>query len=295
MTIKASAPRTDSTVRLRDGRRLSYTECGAPDGLPVVFMHGTPGSRLLGPIFDSEALSCNVRLICPDRPGYGDSTFRRQSMVEHVSDLVQLTDALATGPFAVLGVSGGGPFALASAASIPERLAGVAVVSCVGPTDADDSLSLIGGSDQSLIKLARRAPWALAPVISVAVMVAKPFADRTMASMLKSLPEADRASLEEPRVSAALKVQTLEAFRHGVRGLAWDELLFSRPWGFRLEDIKTPILLWQGEEDTTVLPEMGRRLAAAIPDCSATFVTGAGHYLIAAHMVEILSALTTRQ
>jgi pimeloyl-ACP methyl ester carboxylesterase len=295
MATTAKAPTVDNAIRLRDGRRLSYTESGAPDGVPVIFMHGTPGSRLLSAIFHDEALSCNVRLICPDRPGYGNSTFRRGSLVEYVNDLVELADALALDRFAVVGTSGGGPFALACAATIPERLSGVAVVSGVGPLDEADSLSLIGGSDQSLIKLARRAPWALAPVVSVAVIVAKPFADRMMASMMKALPTADRASLEDPSLRAALKAHTLEAFRHGVRGLAWDELLFSRPWGFRLEDIKIPILLWQGEEDPTVLPEMGRRQAAAIPNCTATFVAGAGHYLIAAHMTEILSALTAKQ
>ena len=295
MTSTASASVIDNAIRLRDGRRLSYVECGAPDGVPVVLLHGTPGSRLIGPVFHREALSCNVRLICPDRPGYGNSTFRRSSMVEWVGDLGELADALTIDRFAVIGVSGGGPFALASATTIPERLSSVAVVSGVGPLDESDSLSLIGGSDHSLIKLARRAPWALAPVISVAVFAVKPFMDRMMASMMKSMPEADRASLEDPTLSAALKAHTLEAFRHGVRGLAWDELLFSRPWGFQLEDIKIPILLWQGEEDATVLPEMGRRQAAAIPNCTATFCAGAGHYLIAAHMTEILSALTAKQ
>jgi pimeloyl-ACP methyl ester carboxylesterase len=234
-------------------------------------------------------------LICPDRPGYGNSTFRRRSLVEYVDDVVQLADALGVDRFAVLGVSGGGPFALACAASVPERLAGVAVVSGVGPTDADDSLDFIGGSDRSLIKLARRAPWALGPVTGLAAVVMKPFADRMLASTVKALPEADRASLQDPARRAGLKAATLEAIRHGGRGFAWDEILFSRPWGFRLEDIKIPVLLWQGEEDTTVFPEMGRRLAAAIPSCSATFVAGAGHYVIVGHIIEIFSALTAKR
>ena len=282
---------TDKTVRLSDGRTLSYTECGDPAGAPVFFLHGTPGSRLLGTGLHPDAVSCKVRLISPDRPGYGNSTFRRSSLVEYVNDLVQLADALALGRFGIVGVSGGGPFAAACAATIPERLSGVAIVSGVGPLDADDSLGLISGGDQLLIKLARRAPWALVPVISIAWLLMKPFTDRIMASTLKALPVADRLSLQEPRIAAVLRRSTLEAFRHGVHGLAWDELLFSRPWGFRLEDIKIPVFLWQGEEDATVLPEMGRRQAAAIPNCTATFCPGAGHYLIAAHMVEILSAL----
>jgi pimeloyl-ACP methyl ester carboxylesterase len=168
-------------------------------------------------------------------------------------------------------------------------------VSGVGPTDAGDSLNFIGGSDRSLIKLARRAPWALGPVAGLAAAVMKPFVGRLMASTIKALPEADRASLEDPRRVEGLKAATLEALRQGGRGLAWDEILFSRPWGFRLEDIKVPVLLWQGDEDTTVFPEMGRRMAAAIPSCSATFVAGAGHYLIVRHIIEIFSGLTAKR
>lgn len=291
MTDNAATFETYKTLQLSDGRTLSYIECGDPAGVPVVFLHGTPGSRLLGTGFHSDAVSSNVRLICPDRLGYGNSTFRRSSLVEYVHDLVQLADALALGRFGVVGVSGGGPFVAACAATISERLFGAAIVSGVGPLDRYDSLNFIQGGDQSLIKLARRAPWALVPVISVAWLFMKPFTDRITASTMKSLPDADRSSLAEPRMSAVLKAQTLEAFRHGARGLAWDEFLFSRPWGFRLEDIKMSVLLWQGEEDATVLPEMGRRQAAAIPNCIPTFCPGAGHYLIAAHMVEILSAL----
>ena len=88
---------TDKTVRLSDGRTLSYTECGDPAGAPVFFLHGTPGSRLLGTGLHPDAVSCKVRLISPDRPGYGNSTFRRSSLVEYVNDLVQLADALALG------------------------------------------------------------------------------------------------------------------------------------------------------------------------------------------------------
>jgi pimeloyl-ACP methyl ester carboxylesterase len=83
-----------------------------------------------------------------------------------------------------------------------------------------------------------------------------------------------------------------EAFRQGSRGAAQDVVLLGRPWGFRLEDIRPPVLLWQGEVDVLVPPAMGRHLAAKIPDCRATFFPGEGHLLFD-HMREIAQAFAT--
>ena len=96
--------------------------------------------------------------------------------------------------------------------------------------------------------------------------------------------------MQRPAVRAAFAVDLAEAFRAGGRGPAWELVLYSRPWGFRLEDIEMEVHLWQGEADTNVPVAMGRYQAAAIPRCRATFLPGEGHLLVIDRMEQILGA-----
>jgi len=125
----------DATVTLPDGRRLAYTEWGLPDGKPLLYFHGTPGSRLWCPDEDATA-AAGVRLIAPDRPGFGRSDPQEgRTLADWPKDVEALADALHISSFAVVGVSGGGAYAAACAALIPRRLSGVAVVSCRALTE----------------------------------------------------------------------------------------------------------------------------------------------------------------
>lgn len=256
-----------------------------------MLFHGTPGSRLVGALGHDAAVKCGVRLICPDRPGYGRTTFSRRSLLQYADDIVELANALDCSRFSVVGASGGAPYAAACAKQLSERLAGVAIVSGIGPLDAPDSLDLINPGDRSLIKLARRAPWALTPVVCLLSFTVSHFIDRTMKASHGALPESDRALLADPVVAAKYRAMALEGWR-GARGIAWDEVLFSRPWGFQLEEIEMPVCLWHGEADTAILPEMAHRVAAAIPLCHATFYSDDGHMLAISRMEEILRVVT---
>src|SRR5439155_16354079 len=107
-------PRPDNVIRLRDNRLLGYAEYGTSSGYPVIFFHGMPGSRLEGALGHEAAIGQNVRLVAPDRPGYGLSDFkRRRRMLDWADDVVELADALGIDRFAVAGISGGGPYVAA--------------------------------------------------------------------------------------------------------------------------------------------------------------------------------------
>lgn len=97
--------------------------------------------------------------------------------------------------------------------------------------------------------------------------------------------------VRRPEVRAVLARDLTEAFRQGAGGPAWDIVLLGRPWGFRLEDIATPVFLWQGGADTLVTPAMGRYLAATIPNCRAQFLPAEGHLLVIDRMPEIIRTL----
>jgi pimeloyl-ACP methyl ester carboxylesterase len=131
--------RTNQQIKLKDGRSLGYAEYGNTNGQPVFCFHGFPGSRLDWPLCDANnsADELKARIIVADRPGMGLSDFKRgREILDWPDDLIELADALHVDRFAVLGFSGGGPYAAACAFKIPERLTATAIVCGMGPAEA---------------------------------------------------------------------------------------------------------------------------------------------------------------
>ena len=119
--------------------------------------------------------------------------------------------------------------------------------------------------------------------------------ERLVRQMARALPDVDQTAIRRPEVWEVFKRDAAEAFRHGARGAAWELVMYSRPWGFRPEEITMEVHLWQGEEDRNVPPSMGRYQARVIPNCHATFYPGQGHIsLVVNHIEEILGALVSQ-
>src|SRR5919109_4568041 len=128
--------RTGRTIRLRDGRQVGYAEWGDPGGQPLFYFHGWPGSRLEGRLGDQPAKAKGIRLIALDRPGMGLSDHQpRRRLVDWPDDVIQVAAALGLDRFAVLGISGGGPYAAACAWKLSDRLTGAGIVSGLAPLD----------------------------------------------------------------------------------------------------------------------------------------------------------------
>ena len=122
----AATDRTSRVQRLADGRRIGYAEFGDPRGATVLALHGTPGSRLMFALTDRAARARGLRIVAPERPGYGLSDFRRTtSLAQTAEDMTAFADALGLDRLAMIGVSGGGPFAVAAGSVL--ILVGVAV------------------------------------------------------------------------------------------------------------------------------------------------------------------------
>lgn len=284
---------SSEVLQLDDGRLLGYATYGDPAGRPVFYFHGCPGSRLEAQLADQVAARMGIRLIAIDRPGFGLSDFKpRRTIFEWPDDVVKIADALSINRFATIGVSGGGPYAAACALRIPDRLSAVAIVCGLGP------LHLPGGTDRMIRKnhfiffLGRRLPWLAR--ISLRRMAYQVRRDPALmvGRLMGALPDPDRAVLARPEVKTAIRDNVLEAFRSGSRGTACELLLYTRPWGFLLEDISTGVNLWHGEQDLSVPLTMGQYQARTIPNCRATFYPDEGHFsLVLNHMEEILSAV----
>jgi pimeloyl-ACP methyl ester carboxylesterase len=280
-------------VELAGGRALGYAEYGEPGGTPVLYFHGTPSSRLERQPDEGIARGLGARIIAVERPGYGLSDFHPgRRMLDWPADVAAFADVLGLGRFAAIGYSGGGPYAAACAYATPERLTSVALVSSPSPASIPGVFAGIHPLDRMIYALNRIVPWPaqrLLYSLGAGVVAIRP--RRAVGSLARVASEPDRSVIRRPEIAAMLAEAATGAFAQGSRGYAWDDRLFSQPWGFRLEEITMPVQLWQGERDVLVPPAMGHALAGAIPRCEATFVPDTGHMLIFERWRDILAAL----
>jgi pimeloyl-ACP methyl ester carboxylesterase len=190
----------------------------------------------------------------------------------------------------VAGISGGAPYVAACAFKIPQRLTAAGMVSALAPTDWLGAVEGMPRERRLGVRVARRAPWLVRPLLWLALNPRRN-PERFYERIVGQSSMVDRAILARPEMRAMLSRNWAEANRHGVRGYAWETVIFSRPWGFRLEDIPMEVRLWHGEEDASMPMAVGRHMAEAIPRCIATFLPDEGHFLLFDHWAEILARL----
>lgn len=287
------APRIDSAIQLSDGRHLSYAEYGDSTGAPVFLFHGLPGSRLSWGLLPNDPFLPGLRLIAPDRPGFGRSDPKpNRTLLEWVDDVVELADALAIEEFAVLGVSGGGPGALACAWKIPTRLTSVGVVAGPAPTNAPGVLKGMSKTNRFFMKLAWRLPRVSTLNARLLASVIRRNPARYLNTMKVKAHDVDRATLAQPEILDMLVQDFAEALRQGAEGMVSDIAAnHGRPWGFPLDKINIKVHLWFCELDRSVPPAMGKYLDSTIPNCETVFVPDAGHLWVLTHLSEVLRAL----
>lgn len=273
---------------------MGYQEFGPSDGIPVVYCHGFPGSRLEAALMADAAMKGGVRLIAADRPGFGHSTFQPGRRIgDWADDLAVLADHLALAQFAVLGVSGGGPYAIASACALPGRITRLGLVGALDSLADAAATSGMNTAQAGIIGLSRRVPTIAA---GINTWITAPFMRLLPASALYLLsataPASDREVLDIAGVRNILLASVREAFRQGGRGPTWELLLFTRPPGIDAARVPVPTLLWHGEADATVPVAVGHRLAERLPDCRAHFLPAEGHFSpLVRRAGEILDAL----
>jgi pimeloyl-ACP methyl ester carboxylesterase len=278
-----------------DGHRLAVEVTGAPDGLPVFLMHGTPGSRRGIKPRGIVLYRQGIRLICYDRPGYGGSDRREgRRVVDAADDVRAIADALEVDRFAVVGRSGGGPHALAAAAMLPDRVDQALVQCCIAPPDAD-GLDWYGGMTPSNVQeyvLADTNPERLrANLIGRAERMRRDPGSQLVFPSDELIP-ADRRVIGNIEMRRKITGSYTEGLRLGVAGWFDDSLAFRRDWGFDPKVIGIPVQLWHGAEDQFAPVEHTRWLARRIPDARANVQPGAGHFTAVERLPEMLAALT---
>src|SRR5215472_8238457 len=279
------------TLSLGDGRRLGYAQYGRPDGEPLFYFHGHPGSRLEARFAHAAAAAAGLRVIALDRPGYGLSDFQPgRAITDWPADVAEAADLLQFPRFSVAGASGGGPYALASAWRLPGRVTRAAVISGVGPYQVPGITRGMRWQNRIGFRLGSRWP-ALAGALARSVqrgITQRP--EQTIDALARAMSSSDAEIVRRPEVREILKADIAEAFRRDSRGAAWDIVLLGRPWGFSLREIEPEVHLWQGEVDTLVPPAMARYQASQIPRSHLKFFPGEGHLLIIDRMPDLIEA-----
>lgn len=269
----------EQTVRLEDGRRLGYSEYGDPCGYPVFFFHGICSSRLHAEPYGDAAWGAGVRLISIDRPGYGLSDFQpKRRLLEWPNDVRALADHLGVRRFALLGHSAGGPHAAACAATCPEIVTAVALVSSPAPPSMPRRMRAMPWRIRLTFRVLNRLPWLARLVMHLQSVGLRRCPQSTLARMLSSFPEPDAVLVRGDAAFRESFLQaTLESFRAGVGGSVYDGRLHQRAWGFNLNAIAAPVDLWYGGADFIVPTAMGRYLAQQTPNTMLRIDSRSGH------------------
>ncbi len=291
----AAAAAEDRHMLLPDGRKLSYSEYGSPRGLAVLGFHGTPGSRFMFRLVHEPARRMGVRIIAPERPGFGLSTYQHnRTLADWAADVAMLANHLGLTQFGVAGISGGGPYAAACAALLPGRVTAAALVSPVGPLCPPEGPETIGASRYVTFRLLPRVTPAMRGAFSLGRLMFLNAPDSMYGLIRRRACASDRRILHRPEIRRNLLDGVSEGLRPGIRGVIQEMRIFCRPWNIPFDAVKAPALLWQGTNDRNVPVPASLRLARLIPGCELRRVEGAGHYWIFEHIEEVLKAIVLK-
>jgi len=274
----------DCVFTLSDGRELGYIEYGSPDGIPMFLFHGTPGSRIFGlenePLVDEE----NLRIITPERPGYGlSSPLKDRSISCYSMDIDELADYLEIQMFHVAGISGGGPYTLACASNLSSRVLSATLIASATPMNMKGCFNGMSIGNKFAFAMSRYFPWLLKPILKNVASYSSNKPEKLLEALRSQLCEWDVNVLDELKSNGQLEhfVEHIrESYRQGYFAHYSDVYLVSRPWGVDFTQIKSPIFMWHGESDTLMPIHSAKIFAEILPNCKNYFIEGAGHFLL---------------
>lgn len=269
-------------LQLSDGGVVAFEEYGDASGTPVIFCHGWPSSRTMAQLADQPARALGIRIISPDRPGISDSSMhidRKLSDWPRVAE--QLVNVLEIGEFRILAISGGAPYAYATAVAMPDRVRAMAVVGGAIPfADLKDFKGLLP-LYRWMLALYRNQPQVLRQLFRLArpfLAFRAPIRLRPLLLKMLLLRPCDAASLREDAAFEAIFESQRRAWRGSAEGVMIDAQIYAQPWGFAIEDVQVPVRLWHGMEDRAFAVRLAQEIATRFPNCKARFVPNEGHY-----------------
>ena len=285
--------KVEGRIRVRDGRKLGFAEFGPPDGRPILWLHGTPGAKRQIPE-DARlaAEEVGVRFVGVDRPGTGLSTSHLYgSLLEFTEDLRILIDELGFDDLAVIGLSGGGPYALATGYAMPDRVKAVGVLGGVAPTQGPEGVT--GGLVSLAVRFAPLIPPFRVPLgvfLGAVVSLLTPLGYPALEVYARFSPPGDREVFARPEIKEMF-INDLADTHGRLRAPIDDIILFTRDWGFRLADVSVPVKWWQGDADHIVPLSHAQHCVDRLPDAELFIRPGESHLGGFAAAEEVLETL----
>lgn len=281
--------KTDNYIVLPDGLRLGYAEYGDPDGFPVFLFHGNPGSRLSWGLMPGCPFLPNIRIIAPDRPGYGQTDFKKHALEKWPHDITELADHLNIDRFSVFAPSGGGPYALACAWKIPDRLTAVGIFGSVGPNVPEAT----EGALRSL-KLLWKIANPLFGLVKMQMRIISGMAKKNPAKILRRLRELelsewDKTIFDRPEIREMFKRDFPEAYKQYGIGSAYDTTIPAK-WPIPLDEIKIKVNVWHAQPDQ-LTGNMSKYISEKLPNAELKIIPNTGHLWILFHIPEVLEKL----
>jgi len=275
---------SSSFLILEDGRKLGFIDYGNPNGLPIILLHGTPGSRVFG--FENEPLLINneLRIITPERPGYGLSdSFQNRTINDFSHDIEQLANSLNIDKFHVAGVSGGGPYVLACAYCLPSRVLSATLIASATPTGLSGFFKGMSLGNKVAFILAKYMPFLLKPLYMYSANLIQKHPEKLLQGINSQLCSWDQqvlSNLEEDGKIETFIYHIREAYQQGYLGAYSDMMLLTKPWGIDFQALKLPIFMWHGESDTLMPISSAKSFSKILPNPECFFIKQAGHLLL---------------
>ena len=286
----------ENLIQLQDGAVVAFEEYGDANGVPLIFCHGWPSSRTMARLTDEPARELGIRVISPDRPGISGSSLQPDRKLSDWPRVVErIVDHLGVREFRMLAISGGAPYAYATAIAMSERVQGIAIVGGAPPmaelVDAEGLLPLY----RWMLALYRTRPRLLRRFFHLArpiLSLRPPVRFRPLLLKMLMLRPCDAESLRDAAAFEAIFESQRRAWRGSAEGVMADAQIYAQPWGFAIEDVQVPVRLWHGKQDRAFSIRLAEQVAKRLPNCKARFVDEAGHYSLPIHhMREILEDL----
>jgi len=270
-------------MTLSDGRKLGFSVFGDKKGIPLFLFHGTPGSRIWFLEDDNIAQRLGIYLIATDRPGYGLSDKKgNRKILEYSSDIEELAYYLQLDNFSVLGVSGGGAYAAAVSHCLPNKVKLCILVSTATPFLDGKPSKAMSKENRLAFFLTNYFSWLLKLVNKSQKKIIDNNPEKYKKTLKKGgshLSEWDNKILLVEEVLENGIIHSKEAYRQGVNEVIYESKLLTRDWGFKIEEIKTPIKIWHGEDDTLSPVSEVKAMEKRLLDVESHFIKNGGHFL----------------
>ncbi len=285
-------------ISVKDGRGLSYYEFGSADGAPVFYFHGSGSfSGLIGKSLNNAAQKNGIRLICPNRPGIGESdNYPNRRILDYPSDVLILADKLNINSFSIISQSGGSAYGFACAYAAPERILQLSAVSALTPPDMAMDNKEVPFKTRFAINMFKKTPsWLLVKMYDNMYKTIKNSPDAFYNKVYKKATDVEKHILSTTEYYTVYTQNVLDALKNGSSASITDIRLCFKPWGFDLSKISVPVQIWHGQDDKSSPVQLVNTMQKELKFCEARYIQGESHMsLMQNYAEEILKVLSIK-